>query len=106
MKKIITLILFIIFVFSVNVNAAPFLVCDPPAAEMQVTEYDIYKDGLKIGTSPAQADGSLKYDLQGITPGQYTWTATAINVWGASELSDPYVSPALVGKPSGVGLER
>ena len=105
MKKIV-IALFIICVCSVSVNASPFLVCDPPSAEMQVTEYEIYKNGVKIGTSPAQVDGSLRYDLEGITPGQYTWTATATNIWGPGEISDPYVSPALVGKPLGVGLER
>jgi hypothetical protein len=81
--------------------AEPFLICDAPPADEAVTDYEIYQDGIKIGTSPAP----LSYDLQGITPGKYTWTIKAINVWGSSEASDPYISPAPAGRPLGVGLE-
>ncbi|MBW2411893.1 MAG: hypothetical protein JRF72_19025 [Deltaproteobacteria bacterium] len=97
-----TVLLFICFLPAVCF-ANPFLVCDPQTG---VAEYEIYMDGVRMGNAPAQADGSLLYDLQGITPGQYTWTATACNEWGCSELSDPYESPAPVGKPSGVRLKR
>jgi hypothetical protein len=100
--KYIAIIMFVLMASSVY--AEPFLVCDSP--EEQVDSYNIYKDGVKIGTSPAQPNGSLRYDLTGITPGRYTWTAEAANVWGVSDLSDPYISPALAQKPSNVGLTK
>jgi hypothetical protein len=102
MKRFI-LILFMVFMPSI-LFASPFLVCDVPAADQAIESYSIYKDGIKMGTAPAQLNGSLKYDLQGITPGKYIWTAVAVNVWGESALSDPYISPVLAEKPSGVGL--
>jgi len=101
MKK--TVLLLVVCFLPAICLANPFLVCDPVDG---VVDYEIYKDGIKIGGVPAQADGSLLYDLQGITPGQYTWTAKACNEWGCSDLSDPYQSPAPAQKPSGVRLKR
>ena len=60
--------------------------------------------GVSLGIVDAQADGSLKYDLQAISPGAYTWTATAKNTWGTSAPSDPYVSPTGSTAPQGMGL--
>ena len=86
--------------------AEPFIVCDPPLPEQQVDSYEIYQDGVLVATVPAETDGSLRYDVVGITPGQYTFTARAANVWGVSGLSNPYESPAPAGNPFGVGLSR
>jgi len=86
------------------VMAAPFLICTAPDSAQQVTAYNIYQDGTLIGHVLAEADGSLKFDLEGITPGAYTFTATAANAWGESPLSDPYISPTSASAPSGVSL--
>lgn len=84
------------------VNAAPFLICDP---QNGVDTYNIYIDGTSVANDiTAEPDGSVRYDLQGITPGQYQFTAEACNVWGCSEVSDPFVSPAATAKPSGLLL--
>lgn len=84
----------------------PFLVCDPPPSDQQVTAYNIYQDGTQYAANvPAQSDGSLLLDLQDLAPGQYEWTAEAINAWGLSALSDPYISPSAVTAPSGLRME-
>jgi hypothetical protein len=102
MKKLI-LILAIVLLPAI-VFAAPFLVCDAPPADQQVTEYEVYRDGVLYAIVPAEADGSLRYDLDGMTPGIYAFTGRAVNLWGASDFSNPTVSPAPAGSPSGVSL--
>ena len=77
------------------------LVCDPPNPAEQVTSYEIFKDGVSIGITPAP----LNFDLQDITPGQYSFTAIAINIWGSSSPSNPYISPAIAGSPDGLTME-
>jgi len=79
--------------------AAPFLVCDPQDG---VETYEVFQDGVLVsGDVPAQSDGSLKYDLQGITPGAYAFTVKACEgLWGCSALSDPFVSRNPVSKPT------
>jgi len=79
--------------------SAPFLVCDPPDPAEQVISYIVYQDGVLFASPTAETDGSLRIDLQGITPGAYEWTAQALNAWGQSEASDPYISPSAVTKP-------
>jgi len=80
-------------------QAAPFLVCDAPDPTSQIISYVVYQDGVEVATPAAENDGSLKMDLQTITPGVYTWTAKAVNAWGQSEASDPYLSPSGATKP-------
>ena len=78
------------------------LVCDPQAG---VESYMVYQDGNRIAEyHPAQADGSLDYDLTGVAPGVYTFTAEACNAWGCSDPSDPFVSPDAAGKPTNLNL--
>ena len=99
MKKII--LAMAILAIAVSVSAAPFLVCDdPPVAEL-VTSYEVFQDGISLGVTPAP----LHFDLQGVTPGAYSFTATAINAWGVSSASNPYISPAAVNAPSGLTME-
>ena len=84
-----------ILAMAVSVNAAPFLVCDAPPAAEQVTSYKVFQDGVSLGTTPAP----LNFDLKGVTPGAYSFTATAINAWGGSSPSNPYISPASASQP-------
>ena len=80
--------------------ADPFLGCDDPDPAEQVTSYEVFQDGVSLGTTPAP----LNFDLQGVTPGQYEFTATAINAWGVSAASNPYISPANATQPSNLNM--
>ena len=82
------------------VGAAPFLVCDDPAPTEQVTSYEMFQDGVSLGVTPAP----MHFDLQGVTPGAYDFTAIAINVWGPSDPSDPYISPPTAASPSNINM--
>ena len=100
MKKLKLLLAVVAFFFMCGMaQAAPFLVCDAPDPASQVISYVVYQDGVEVATPLAESDGSLRMDLQAITPGVYEWTAKAVNAWGQSEASDPYVSPSGAGKP-------
>jgi hypothetical protein len=96
MKKLLTFFVIIFLAFASMADAAPFLVCDPPPAEQQITSYNIYKDAVLEGTYDGEI---LNYDLAGITPGAYDWTAEACNVWGCEITPDPYISPSAATSP-------
>jgi hypothetical protein len=107
MKKttLILTLVFVLCVFSINVFAGPFLVCDPPAADEQITHYEIYQDGVLIAaTNDMELDGSVNYDLVGKAAGQYEFTAKACNVWGCSDLSNPTQSPLAASAPKNMQL--
>jgi len=99
MKKILA-VLAMVLMFAGTAFAAPFLVCDVPDPAEQVVSYIVYQDGVEMGIYQAESDGSLLVDLQAVTPGVYEWTARAVNAWGQSEVSDPYISPSGAGKPA------
>ena len=99
-----TLIYLIILLSPVTVLASPFLVCDPQAG---VETYEVYMDGVLLASDiAAQPDGSLRYDLVDVTPGQYNFTARACDVWRCSDPSNPYQSPAGVSVPSGLRMVK
>jgi len=98
MKKL--LLALAILAIAVSVSASPFLVCDDPPAAEQVTGYEVFQDGVSLGTTPAP----LYFDLQGVTPGAYNFTATAINAWGSSSPSNPYISPTSATPPSNINM--
>jgi hypothetical protein len=102
----ILLCVFAIVAASSLASAAPFLVCDPPIAEEQVERYKIYQDGVEVVTVLKDESGvyGFKYDLNGISPGAYNFTAKAVNAWGESDASDPYISPASASKPAGLKM--
>lgn len=104
MKKIIYLVL-IILISVGSVSADPFLICDPQAG---VETYEAYRDGeLMEADIPPEPDGSMRYDLEGIDPGAYSFTAKAcVGDWGCSELSDPYLSNTPMSKPTGIAIAR
>ena len=89
-----------ILAMAVSVSAAPFLICDDPPAEELVTSYEMFQDGVSLGIVAAP----LYFDLGTITPGQYSFTATAINAWGSSSPSNPYISPANATQPSNINM--
>jgi hypothetical protein len=91
--------------FASPVSAAPFLVCDPQAG---VDEYIVEMNGVELpGVVSAEADGSIRYDLSGIVDGEHSVRLMAVNIWGPSGYSDPFVfTKALPGRPVGTNLSR
>lgn len=82
----------------------PFLVCDPQAG---VQSYVITGMGSTTITTPAQADGSIRYDMASVPAGTYAIQVQACNdLWGCS-VSSPFgfVKPVLTA-PVGLRLGR
>jgi len=74
------------------------LVCDPQPG---VVSYDIELNGVIIATDyPAEADGSIKYNVDAFNPGNYTFRGRVKSAEGwPSDWSDPFVAT----KPGGIG---
>jgi len=104
MKRLI-LTLLAVLLWAGTAFATPFLVCDAPNPAEQVISYIVYQDGIEIAKPDAEADGSIRMDLQDITPGVYEWTVRGVNVWGESGLSNPYASPSGVVAPLTIRME-
>ena len=78
MKKLfITLTL--VFAFVGWASAAPFLVCDPQAG---VRSYNLDIDGAVTQDIPAQPDGSIHFDLDGMAVGAHIFKAQAVGQGG------------------------
>jgi hypothetical protein len=113
MKKLLFIILVMVFAASIS-YAAPFLSCDPyPLTGTQPTEFAIYLDGATIPIiSPAQIiDGKviLKYDLSSISAGNHTVVIKAVTVdpkWGRLEsiATNPFVFQRLSNPPTPTGI--
>jgi hypothetical protein len=97
--KNITLSVVFLFLASVAM-AAPFLVCDAPQENEVVTEYEIFQDGVSLG----KTFFPMHFDLKDVVPGAYNFTATAINEWGSSPISDPYISPLPTAQPLNINM--
>lgn len=67
MKRI-ALAIAIILWFPIYGLCGPYLVCDPQAT---VTHYKITGDAYWTANVPAQADGAIRSDLQGISTGNH-----------------------------------
>ena len=77
------LVLFPVFCF-----AAPFLVCDP---QVGVISYALEVNGVFTAGLAAETDGSIKYDLAGMSPGPYVFKAQAYGEGGwPSDWSNPF----------------
>lgn len=105
MKKFLLTILMTLIFGATAAGASPFLICDP---QKGAETYNVTQDGVILVTDhPAEADGSLRFDLEGLAPGAYTFRAAACTEpWGCSEESDPYLSPEPVNSPTGLSLTR
>ena len=88
--KTLFLTLFLMFAFAGWAFAAPFLVCDPQAG---VVFYNLDTDGTIANDIPAQPDGSIHYDLAGMTVGAHGFKLQAIGDGGwPSDWSDPFAT--------------
>lgn len=102
MKKL-TLILAIILLAATALAAD--MVCDPQAG---VGFYDVEINGVVVVADfPAQADGSVLYNVDGASPGQYTFRVRAKETAGgwASDWSDPY-NAKKPGSPGNVRIRQ
>jgi len=105
MKKIISMVAGLILLAS-TAFAGPFLVCDPQEG---VTEYvlEFTQLGLEI-TVPAQADGSLRYDLAEWT-GPHGWYEGRVMASVTYEVTDgtsgETSSATDVSTPTGISLK-
>jgi hypothetical protein len=92
MKKLLLTLIFI-FAFAGWAFAAPVnITCDP---QVGVDEYNIFINGNQVATSTAIVDVEsglyyLLFDLKtlNLADGAYIATATAVNKWGESALSN------------------
>ena len=82
------LLTLIILLFPVFCFGAPFLVCDPQAG---VVSYNLDVDGAIIEDITAQINGSIHYDLAGMSAGPHVFKAQAIGQGGwPSDWSHPF----------------
>ncbi len=87
MKRLLVALL-LVLAFSVTVFAAPFLICDPQAG---VISYNLDIDGAVINGILSQPDGSIYYNLAGMSAGPHIFKAQAIGQGGwPSDWSDPF----------------
>ena len=81
------LLLFLLLLLPSLAFGSPFLVCDPnPGAEKIILEIN----GVEIPEFAAEADGSLRYDLEGLADGDFIIKAKAGDEWGWSDWSLPF----------------
>lgn len=102
MKRI-ALAMAIILWFPIYGMCAPYLVCDPQAT---VTHYKVTGDAYWTANVPAQADGSIRSDLQGIGTGNHNIQVKACKadaVWG--ELCSD-TSPFSFTRPAGPSVPQ
>ena len=84
---------FMLVLFPVFCSASPVnITCDP---QVGVENYNIFINGIKVATSEAIVDVDsglyyLLFDLKtlGLVDGNHIATATAVNEWGESDLSN------------------
>jgi hypothetical protein len=87
MKKLKAFILgvFLLLASASLVAATPFLVSDPAASAVGGSFEIQDKAGVVIAVKANQADGSIRYDLQNVAVGGYTWQIRYVvdnGVWG------------------------
>lgn len=113
MKKMI-LFLMLTLMLPMLAYADPWLVCDPyPIGEKPdyfiVTFNNVPQPQIAY-QEQVMSDGNtyaLLMDLAGIPEGNLNFTATAHNIWGPSDPSDPYQAvKKLPGKPLNMDLKK
>lgn len=87
MKKVVIVVLVVLFWVGVAVAAGPYVKTQPQVGVVSCT---ITGDTFFAGPYTPLADGSVKVDLAGISTGSHTITANVCNLWGCLS-SDPFV---------------
>ena len=108
--KLLTYLVIIFLAFAGTAFAGPFLVTDAPSTPTYCDGYEVYIDGTLYQLSnDIEPDGSLKFDLVAVVPGEYEFTAKcckAGNDWGCSDLSNPYLSDPVLLQPAGLRMVK
>ena len=104
MQKYVISLILILCTSVIEIQAEPFLVCDPQEG---VDYYNIYQDDVLIySNQPAEVDGSVRYDLKDVTPGAYNWKVEACNDWGCKMSVNPYLSDTAIQSPENLRLSK
>lgn len=105
MKKLLIVLAMVLMASSAWAN--PFIVCDPQAG---VTSYKVTGAAWATGTVPAQADGSIRMDIQGAPVGtsNLNFSACADDpIWGEQcSVTAPFsfTRPGIPAAPTGAKL--
>lgn len=108
MKKTM-LLLTLIALGATTLNAAPFLVWDPPIADDEVTEHMLYEwklDGTYVPIGAPILMPNLMVDLGALQVRKYRLVIAGVNIWGEGPVSDPVSLPASVPRKPGKPLLR
>lgn len=99
-----------IILWTTAAGAAPWLICDPPPVGETRTSYKFSGDSF-FTTKAAEANGSLRYDVAGISVGTHNIQVQACKtdpLWGevcSTATPFTFTRPNLaVSVPSGLGL--
>lgn len=108
------LLVFIILLFAVPAFGSPFLNCAPQA---NVTVYELTINAGAPFLVPAESDGSIHYDVDGLSVGSTQMTIRCGAAWTLDGQPQPAVkwqeedavpfglgNPGVAGAPSGLGL--
>ena len=81
-----------------------YLECDPQGG---VVKYLIGTTGA-VAESPAQPDGSLRYDVSGFPVGDTVVQVQAVDAWGAASAAVPFTvsRPAALDPPANLRLAK
>ena len=100
MRAILAVLIFL--AMAASAQAAPFVICDPQTG---VTFYKLTGPAWVPATVPAQADGSIKWDIAVASVGATTITAAACKtdaIWG--EQCSAYSPPFTFTRPASPSL--
>jgi hypothetical protein len=108
-KKLVIIASFLL-IFVSSAWAGPYLVCDPQAG---VQKYDVEINGdIQFPEAdghtnfPAEVDGAVKYDLQGLENGTHNIRLRCANLWGWSDWSEILTAVVQVcGTPQNLRIE-
>jgi hypothetical protein len=101
MKKIVFAI--IVCLLPTYVFAAPFLVCDPFVASLNVTSFQVTVD-TSTPVSSTPVSNALKFDLSTISDGYHTASVKACNIWGCGESSSINFTKSVPSSPTSISI--
>jgi len=101
MKKFLSSVgvLVLVVLIPMLVLASPYLVC---SSQTGVTSYQFTGDTFFVSPKTAETDGSIRYDLVGISNGAHTIGLIACNVWGCSTATPFTFTKAVPTAPAAV----
>ena len=96
-----TVLFLVLFLLITSFAWSASLVCDPQAG---VVSYSVEVDGVVVAPAyPAESDGSILYNIDGLPQGQHTFRLSAM---GQGGWSSDWSSPLDATKPGSPGSVR